>query len=150
MDDNGNPVQNKSSTLSTTITFNVRVIPGVYPKPASSAALITVLSLPVVTATTNNTGTITFNNLAAGQEHTIKIVAVDSQDNVDPTPATFSWTVTQQSPPNNNGGNGGSFTGGNGGKGGSAIAHSGNANGGTGGNGGSDGISNMPMFSSIP
>ena len=48
VDDNGNPVQNKSSTLSTTITFNVRVIPGVYPKPASSAALITVLSLPVV------------------------------------------------------------------------------------------------------
>jgi hypothetical protein len=30
--------------------------------------------------------------LAAGQ-HTFKVRAVDTQGNVDPTPATFSWTV---------------------------------------------------------
>ena len=54
--------------------------------------------------------TITFNNLAVDQGSThSKIRAVDTKGNVDPTPATFDWTVTQQSPPNN-GDNGGTST----------------------------------------
>lgn len=50
----------------------------------------------------NNQNEITFSNLESNQEHTIKIRAVDVHGNVESTSATFSWFVTQQSPPNNN------------------------------------------------
>ena len=42
---------------------------------------------------TTNPGTVSYNNLAAGQEHTFKVRAVDTLGNKDPTPATFTWTI---------------------------------------------------------
>ncbi len=100
VDGNNKHVQNGSSTLSTSITFNVRAIPGVNPITGFQCSLDNSPSFsPCGTAATNNVGTITFSNLAAGQQHTIKIRAVDSQNNVDLTPATFRWTVVQQQQP---------------------------------------------------
>lgn len=40
-----------------------------------------------------NPATINFDDLAAGQQHTVKIRAVDTQGNKDPNPDTFSWTI---------------------------------------------------------
>jgi hypothetical protein len=31
--------------------------------------------------------------LLAGQQHTFEVRAVDTQGNVDPTPASFTWTI---------------------------------------------------------
>ena len=42
---------------------------------------------------TTNPGTVSYNNLAAGQQHTFKVRAVDTQENKNPTPATFTWTI---------------------------------------------------------
>lgn len=44
-------------------------------------------------ATNTNAGIVSYNNLAAGQQHTFKVRAVDTQENKDPTPATFTWTI---------------------------------------------------------
>ena len=142
VDGNGNPVQNGISTTSTSIIFKVQATPGSnpiagFPIAGFQCSLDNGPFSACSGTFSNNMETITFNNLAVDQQHTFKVRAVDTKGNVDPTPATFSWTVTQQSPPNN-GDNGGTSTGGNGGTGGIAIARSGNANGGSGGNGGSD------------
>ncbi len=102
VDDNNNHVQNGSSTLSTSITFNVRANPGVNSITGFQCSLDNAPSFSSCdTPTTNNAGAISFNNLAAEQQHTVKIVAVDSQGNVDPNPAIFSWFVTQQLPSTN-------------------------------------------------
>jgi hypothetical protein len=45
------------------------------------------------TCATTNPGTVTYNGLAAGQQHTFAVSAVDTQGIKDPTPVTFSWTV---------------------------------------------------------
>ena len=131
-DGNGNPVQNDGSTTSISITFTVRATAGTNPIAGFQCSLDNNPFSPCGTPNANPT-TITYNSLQPGQ-HVFKVRALDTQGNVDPTPATFSWFVTQQSPPNNNT----TTIGGEGGSGGSAIAHSGNANGGAGGNGGSD------------
>jgi hypothetical protein len=103
VDGNGKPVQNGGSTSSTSITFTVRATAGTYPIAGFQCSLDNRPFSSCGTATTNNTSTITFNNLEAGQQHTVKIRAIDTQGNVDPTPASFSWTVTQQQqqPPSN-------------------------------------------------
>jgi YVTN family beta-propeller protein len=36
---------------------------------------------------------VTLNNLAAGTTHTFQVRAVDTANNVDPTPGTLSWTI---------------------------------------------------------
>ena len=43
--------------------------------------------------TNTNPTTISYNNLAAGQQHTFEVRAVDTLGNKDPTPATFTWTI---------------------------------------------------------
>ena len=133
VDGNNNPVSNSGSTISTSITFNVQATAGTNPIAGFQCNLD---GGSFNNCNANNQNEITFNNLAQGQEHTIKIRAVDSQGNVDSIPASFSWTITkhQQPPVNSNTVSNGRF----GGHGGNAIAHSGNSNGGIGGNGGSD------------
>ncbi len=101
VDGNGNTIQNKSSILSTSITFNVRAIPGVnliagFQCKLDNAPSFTLCGTP---AASNNTGTMTLSGLTSNQQHTIQIIAVDSQGNVDSTPATFSWFIAQ--PPTN-------------------------------------------------
>jgi hypothetical protein len=38
-------------------------------------------------------GKVSYNNLAAGQQHTFKVRAVAALGNKDPNPATFTWTI---------------------------------------------------------
>ncbi len=92
VDGNGNPVQNDSSTSSTSITFTVQATAGANDITGFQCSLDNSTFSSCGTAN-NNADSITLNNLAIGQEHTIKIRAVDSQGNVDLTPATFSWTI---------------------------------------------------------
>ncbi|HEY6535572.1 MAG TPA: hypothetical protein VIY08_07210, partial [Candidatus Nitrosocosmicus sp.] len=97
-DGNNNPIQNDGSTTSTSITFNVQATAGTNPLAGFQCGLdngpFSSCNVPI-----------TYNSLAPGQ-HTFKVQAVDSQGNVDPNPATFTWTVTQQqqSPPISNAG----------------------------------------------
>jgi len=39
------------------------------------------------------------NNLAAGRQHNFQVRAVDTTGNRDPSPASFSWTITTVTPP---------------------------------------------------
>ena len=97
MDGNNNPVQNKSSTLSTSIIFNVRVIPGVNPITGFQCSLDNNNFTSCGTANANP-ATVTYSNLQPGQ-HVFEVRAVDSQDNVDPTPSTSIRFIVQ--PPHN-------------------------------------------------
>ena len=101
VDGNNNPVSNGGSTLSTSITFTVKATADTNPISGFQCSLDNSPFSSCGTAATNNTGTITFNNLAAGHQHTVNIRAVDNQSNVDPIPATFSWFITQTQPPSN-------------------------------------------------
>jgi YVTN family beta-propeller protein len=100
-DGNGNPVSNGGSTLSTSITFTVQATAGSNPIAGFQCSLDNAPSFSSCgTASSNNgQGTITLNNLAAGQQHSIKIRAVDTQGNVDPNSVTFRWTIMQQQQP---------------------------------------------------
>ena len=97
VDGNNNPVSNGGSTSSTSITFTVQAPAGSNPVAGFQCSLD---NSPFSSCgiATNNAGTITFNILVKGS-HTVKIVAVDSQGNVDSTPATFSRFITQQQIP---------------------------------------------------
>ncbi|HEY6536550.1 MAG TPA: hypothetical protein VIY08_12245 [Candidatus Nitrosocosmicus sp.] len=130
VDDNGNPVSNGGST-PTSITFTVQATAGSNPLDGFQCSLD---GGSLNNCNTNNQNQITFNNLTPGQEHIIKIRAVNSQGNVDSAPATFFWFVMRQSPSNNT-----TSTGGFGGHGGDSVATTGSTNGGHGGNGGADG-----------
>ncbi len=101
VDGNGNPVQSGGSTTSTSITFTVQATAGSNPIAGFQCSID---GGPFNNCNANNQNQITFNNLASGHEHIIKIRTVDSQGNVDPTPTTFFWFVAQ---PNNNIANGG-------------------------------------------
>jgi YVTN family beta-propeller protein len=90
-DGNGNLVQDSGSTVSTSITFQVTATPGSNPIAGFECSLD---STQFSTCATNtNPTTISYNNLAAGQQHTFKVRAVDTLGNKDPTPATFTWTI---------------------------------------------------------
>ncbi len=91
IDGNNNPVQNSGSTVSTSITFQVSATPGGNPIAGFECSSD---SSQFSTCDTNtNPTTVSYNNLAAGQQHTFKVRAVDTQGNKDPTPATFTWTI---------------------------------------------------------
>jgi YVTN family beta-propeller protein len=88
---NNNPVQNGGSTVSTSITFQVSATAGSNTIAGFECSLD---SSQFSTCTTNtNPTTVSYNNLAAGQQHTFKVRAVDTVGNKDPTPATFTWTI---------------------------------------------------------
>lgn len=76
--------------LSTSITFHVTATQGTNPIAGFQCSLD---GSSFSSCATTNPATITYNNLAAGQQHTFTVRAVDTQGNVDPTPATFRWTV---------------------------------------------------------
>ena len=84
-------VQNGGSTVSTSITFQVSATPG----SNSIAGVECSLDASQFSTCTTNTNptTISYNNLAAGQQHTFEVRAVDTLGNKDPTPATFTWTI---------------------------------------------------------
>ena len=88
-DGNGNPVQNGGSTVSISITFQVTSTAGTNPIAGFQCSLD---NSPFTNCATTSPATISYNSLATGQ-HTFAVRAVDTQGNVDPTPATFSWTV---------------------------------------------------------
>jgi YVTN family beta-propeller protein len=89
VDGNGNPVQNGGSTVSTSITFQVTATAGTNLIAGFQCSLD---GSPFSTCVTTNPGRVSYNNLADGQ-HTFIVRAVDVQGNIDPNPATFSWTV---------------------------------------------------------
>ena len=91
IDGNNNPVQNGSSTVSTSIAFHVTATPGSNPIAGFQCSLDA--SHFSTCATDTNPGTVSYNNLGAGQQHTFKVRAVDTEGNKDPTPATFIWTI---------------------------------------------------------
>ena len=142
-DGNGNTVQNQSSTVSTSITFQVTATKGTNPLAGFQCSLDSIAYEP---CTVTDSGLITYNNLAAGQQHTFKVRAVDTHGNVDPLSSTFIWTDLITSPSNNsttpiNGNSSAEFSS----HGGNSIAITGSANGGDGilkgigGNGGHSG-----------
>ncbi len=89
VDGNGNAVQNGGSTASTSITFQVTATAGSNPIAGYQCSLD---GSTFSSCATTSPATISQNNLATGQ-HTFAVRAVDTQGNVDPTPATFSWTI---------------------------------------------------------
>ena len=92
IDGNGAAVQSGGSTLSTSITFQVTATADTNPIAGFQCSLD---NSPFSSCATNNPATISYNNLAVGQQHTFTVRAVDTQGNVDPNPATFSWIVVQ-------------------------------------------------------
>ena len=89
VDGNGAALQSGGSTVSTSITFQVTATPGTNPIAGFQCSLD---NSQFTSCATTSLGTISYNNLAAGQ-HKFAVRAVDTQGNTDPTPATFSWTV---------------------------------------------------------
>jgi hypothetical protein len=94
-DGNGAAVQSGGSTVSTSITFQVTATPGTNPIAGFQCTLD---GSSFSSCSTNNPATISYNNLAVGQ-HTFAVRAVDTQGNVDPTPASFTWTILTPSSP---------------------------------------------------
>jgi YVTN family beta-propeller protein len=93
IDGNNNPVQNSGSTISTSITFQVSATPGSNPISGFECSLDNSAFSTCGANTNPNSGTVSYNNLGAGQQHTFKVRAADTQGNKDPSPATFSWTI---------------------------------------------------------
>jgi YVTN family beta-propeller protein len=91
IDGNNNPVQNSGSTISTSITFQFSATPG--SNPISGFECSIDASQFSTCGTNTNPTTVSYNNLAAGHQHTFKVRAVVSAENKDPTPATFTWTI---------------------------------------------------------
>ena len=87
-DANGNAVQSGGSTVSTSITFQVTATPGT-PIAGFQCSLD---GSSFSSCASMSPATISYNNLAVGQ-HTFKVRAVDTQGNVDTTPASFTWTI---------------------------------------------------------
>ena len=87
---NGNPVLNDGSIVSTSITFQISATPATNPVAGFECSLD---GSAFSNCATTNLDTVSYNNLAAGQQHTFKVRAVDTQGNKDPTPATFTWTI---------------------------------------------------------
>jgi YVTN family beta-propeller protein len=89
-DGNGAVVQSGGSTVSTSITFQVTATAGTNPIAGFQCNLD---GSAFSSCATTNPATISYNNLAAGRQHTFEVRAVDTRGNVDPTPATFRWTI---------------------------------------------------------
>jgi hypothetical protein len=100
-DGNGNPVQNGGSTSSPSITFQVTATPGTDPITGFQCNLDG-SGWGELNCANTNPATISYNNLAAGQQHTFAVRAVAQaidREETDPNPATFSWSITELQPP---------------------------------------------------
>jgi YVTN family beta-propeller protein len=90
VDSNGAVVPNGGSTVSTSITFQVTATAGTNSIAGFQCSLD---GSAFSSCATGNPATITYNNLAAGRSHTFEVRAVDTQEKVDSTPASFTWTI---------------------------------------------------------
>jgi YVTN family beta-propeller protein len=90
VDGNENQVQNKSSTVSPSITFEVTATQGTNPIAGFECSLD---DSPFSNCATSNPATIEYDNLVVDREHVFKVRAVDTQGNTDAKPAVFVWTV---------------------------------------------------------
>ena len=89
-DGNGNQVENKGSTVSTSITFQVTATQGTNNIAGFECSLD---NSAFSNCATSNPATIKYDNLASDKKHTFQVRAVDTQGNKDPKPAVFEWTV---------------------------------------------------------
>jgi YVTN family beta-propeller protein len=90
IDSNGYQVENKSSTVSTSITFEVTAIQGTNEIAGFECSLD---NSPFSNCSISNPSTIEYDSLAVDREHLFQVRAIDSQGNTDPKPAVFIWTV---------------------------------------------------------
>ena len=97
IDGNNNPVQNGGSTVSRSITFQFSAAPGSNPIAGFECSLDS--SQFSTCATNTNPTAVSYNNVAAGQQHTFKVRAVDNLGNKDPSFATFTSTIPTPGPP---------------------------------------------------
>jgi hypothetical protein len=91
-DGNRKQIQKNGSTVSTSITFQVTAARGTNPIAGFECSLDGSLFW---SCATTSPATISYNNrsLAAGQQHTFEVRAMDTQGNVDSAPASFTWTI---------------------------------------------------------
>ena len=85
-DGNEDPVANGASTLSPAITFTFE---GTDDSGSGVAGFECSLD---AAAFSSCTSPISFTGLAVGS-HTLRVQAIDAADNIDPTPASFAWTI---------------------------------------------------------
>ncbi len=90
VDGNENQVQNKSSTVSTSVTFEVTATQGTNEIAGFECSLD---NGPFSNCATSNPATIRHDNLAADREHVFQVRAIDTQGNTDVKPSVFIWTV---------------------------------------------------------
>ncbi len=90
IDSNGNLVQNESSTVSTSIAFEVIATEGTNPIAGYECSIDGNL---FSNWSTSDPATISYDNLGSEEEHIFKVRAIDAQGNTDANPATFIWTV---------------------------------------------------------
>jgi hypothetical protein len=89
-DGNEDSIQNGSTTFSTSIGLQVRSTQGSNPISGFECGLD---NKPFSMCANTNLTTINFNNLTAGQQHTLTVRAIDNVANTDPNPARFRWTI---------------------------------------------------------
>jgi hypothetical protein len=89
-DGDGNALQNGSTTFSKTISVQVRATQGSNPISGFECSID---NKPFSMCANTNPATINFNNLTAGQQHTVAVRAIDNVANTDPNPATLRWTI---------------------------------------------------------
>jgi hypothetical protein len=87
-DSAGNTVQNETSTSADNITFE-------FSSPDADVSKFQ-CSIDGAALEDNCTSPKSYSNLAAGQQHTFRVNAVDAAGNADPTPAVYVWTVEAQ------------------------------------------------------
>jgi hypothetical protein len=92
VDGNRATVQNAGTTLSTSIQFTFTAMPGTNPIAGFECSLDGM-------AFSSCSSPTAINNLAAGRQHSFQVRAVDTAGNRDPSPASFSWTITTVTPP---------------------------------------------------
>jgi hypothetical protein len=89
-DGNGNALQNGSTTFSASVGLQVRATQGSNPVSGFECSLD---NKPFSMCGNTNPATINFNNLTAGQQHTVAVRAIDNVANTDPNPDIFRWTI---------------------------------------------------------
>lgn len=96
VDDMNMPIQNESSTTSTSITFSVQATEGTNPTDGFECSLD---GSQFSKCTNFNPASITYRDLSPNMQHEFKVVAVDTAGNKDSNPATFVWTITESPQP---------------------------------------------------
>lgn len=86
------PVQNESSTASTSITFSIEATAGTNPIDGFECSLD---GGQFSKCANSNPTTITYRDLNADMQHEFKVVALDSEGNKDPMGAKFIWTIAE-------------------------------------------------------